>query len=354
MVSKVRNINNDYLKILSFPNAFIGNPEKGMTRPPIEAFGGDNLRIVCRFFLAAAFLFLAPSAHANDQPTDAIIAIVNDDVITLKDLRQYVASIASQLRVENKSSQEIQQIMGDYEQKGLDKLIEDKLILAAANDKGIQVRDDIVDKRIEEIKGHYPGEDDFLKAINAEGMTVSDLRQKLTDQLKVKYEVDMEVRDKIFVNPQDVTDYYDKHMGDFNRKPMVNLQSIFVSFDKHSKREAEGLADEARSRLIAGEDFDKVFQKYSDGSSVGEVEQGQMVDTVENVIFNLKLEEISDPVEVENGIYVFKAIGISPGKQQTLVEVKDQIYGKLLDDQFQVKFKEWVGKLREKAYIEIK
>ena len=145
--------------------------------------------------------------------TDAIIAIVNDDVITLKDLRQYIAGIASQLRVENKSPEEIQQIMGDYEQKGLDKLIEDKLILAAANDKGIDVRDDIVDKRLQEIKDRYPSEDDFIKALNAQGMTVSDLQQKLTDQMKVKYEVDMEVRDKIFVNPQDVTDYYNKHMS---------------------------------------------------------------------------------------------------------------------------------------------
>lgn len=296
----------------------------------------------------------ASPANAAGPSTDAIIAIVNDDVITLKDLRQYIASIASQLRVENKSPDEIQQVMGEYEQKGLDKLIEDKLILAAANDKGIEVRDDIIEKRMKEIRDRYPSEDDFVKALTTEGMTISDLQQKITDQLKVKYEVDMEVRDKTFINPQDVTEYYNKHMSDFDRKPMVNLQSIFVSFDKHTKQEAQTLADEARSRMKAGEDFDKVFQKYSDSSSVGEVEQGQMVDNVQKVVFNLRLEEVSDPVEVENGIYVFKAIGISPGKQQTLAEVKDQIYGKLLDDQFQTKFKEWVDKLRKKAYIDIK
>ena len=106
--------------------------------------------------------------------------------------------------------------------------------------------------------------------------------------------------------------------------------------------------------MLAGEDFDKVSKEYSDSSSIGEIEQGQMVDAVENVVFSLKLEEVSDPVEVENGIYVFKAIGLSPGKQQTLPEVKDQIYGKLLDDQFQAKFKEWVDKLRNKAYVELK
>jgi parvulin-like peptidyl-prolyl isomerase len=228
------------------------------------------------------------------------------------------------------------------------------LILAAANDKGIEVRDEIIDKRLQEIRDRYPSDDDFIKALATEGMTVGDLKVKLTDQLKVKYEVDMEVRDKIFVNPQDVTDYYNNHTSEFDRKPMVNLQSIFISFDKHPKPEAHTLADEARSRLLAGEDFDKVFQKYSDSSSVGEIEQGQMVDAVENVVFSLKLDEVSDPVEVENGIYVFKVIGISPGKQQALSEVKDKIYGKLLDDQFQIKFKEWVDKLRSKAYVEIK
>ena len=304
--------------------------------------------------LAIGFLFLVSWANAQDTHGDAIIAVVNDDVITLKDLRQYVAGVAGQLRVENKSPEEIRQIMGDYEQKGLDKLIEDKLILAAANDKGIDVRGDIVDKRMKEIRDRYPVEDDFLNVLNIQGMTVSDLRGKLTDQLKVKYEVDMEVKDKIFINPQDVTGYYNTHRAEFNRKPMVNLQSIFVSFDKYGKQQARSRADEARSRMLAGEDFNKISQKYSDSSSVGEVQQGQMVDAVENVVFNLKLEEVSDPVEVENGIYVFKAIGISPGKQQTLAEVKDQIYGKLLDDQFQAKFKEWVDKLRAKAYVEIK
>ncbi len=304
--------------------------------------------------LLVLMFVLACPVFAKVVSSDAIIAVVNDDVITLKDLRQYIASIASQLRVENKSPEEIRQIMEDYEQKGLDKLIEDKLILAAANDKGIEVRSEIVDKRMKEIKDRYVSEDDFLKSLNAEGMTVSDLQQKLTDQLKVKYEVDMEVRDKIFVNPQDVTEYYNNHMSEFNRKPMVDLQSIFVSFDKYGKQEARNRADEARSRLKAGEDFDKVFPKYSDSSSIGEIEQGQMTDAVEKVVFSLKLEEVSDPIEVENGIYVFKVVGISPGKQQTLAEVKDRIYSKLLDEQFQTKFKEWVNKLREKAYVEIK
>ena len=310
--------------------------------------------LVANLVLATS-LFLMPLAHAdNTPPTDAIIAIVNDDVITLKDLRQYIASVASQLRLENKTSQEVQKIMEGYEQEGLDKLIDDKLILAAAKEKGIIIRDDIIDKRLKDIKSRYSTEDEFFKAIGAEGLTVSDLKQKLTDQMMAKYEVDMEVKDKIFINPQQVTEYYNVHKTDYYQKPKVNLQSIFLSYKKHPKQEAQTLAQEARSRLIAGDNFDDVFKKYSDGSSIGEIEQGQMVDSIDNVVFNMKIDEVSDTIEVENGIYVFKVIGVSQAKQQDMIEVKDQIYNKLLDDQFQEKFKTWIDNLRKKAYVEIK
>lgn len=308
----------------------------------------------CFFILLMSFLALGSPARAKDLPNDGIIAIVNDDVITLKDLRQYIASIYSQLKIENKSPEEIKEIMGDYEQKGLDKLIEDKLILAAANEKEMTIREEVVDKRIKEIKDRYASEDEFLQALNTEGLTVSDLKKKLIDQMKVKYIVDLQVRDKIFVNPQDVTEYYNQHINEFERKTQMNLQSVFISFDKWAKQEAHNRAAEARARMIAGEDFDKISKEYSDAASIGTIEQGQMVDNIENAVFNLKLEEVSQPLEVENGIYVFKAIGIVPGKRQSLIEVKDRIYNKLFDAQFQSKFKEWVDKLRKKAYVEIK
>ena len=76
-----------------------------------------NLKNILKSIFVVSIFVLAGPLYAKDVPSDAIIAIVNDDVITLKDLRQYIASIASQLRVENKSPDEIQQIMGEYEQK---------------------------------------------------------------------------------------------------------------------------------------------------------------------------------------------------------------------------------------------
>lgn len=284
---------------------------------------------------------------------DTIIAIVNSEAITLKDLRDYIGSIYRQLKVENKSAQEINEIMATYEQKGVNQLIEDRLIMAAANEKGLEIRQEAVNKRLKEIKDRYSNEDAFVAALSTQGMTITDLKNKAINQMKAHYIVDIEVKQKIFVNPQDVTKYYEAHQDDFVRKTRYNLQSIYISFDK-GKDEARKQAMEAHSRLVAGEDFEKLRQEYSELSSVGAIEEGQMVPAVEKVVFGLKLDEVSRPVEVEAGVYVFKVTGISPGHKASLVEAKNDIYNRLYDEVFQKKFKEWIDKLRKKSYVEVR
>lgn len=296
---------------------------------------------------------LSNQIWARPPLKDSIVAIVNNDVITLKDLSLYIASIRGQLKIENKTPQEIEDIMLEYEQKGIDKLIEDRLILSAAEVKGLIIRDEAIDKRLRDIRSKYANEPEFISALNEQGMTISDLRKKLVNQLKAKYIVDLEVRQKVFVNPQDVTKYFNEHPDEFIRKTQVNLQSIYIS-DSKGRQEANNLAAQARARILAGEDFETVHKEVSETPSIGIVEQGQLVSELEDKIFALKLGEVSDPVEVEGGVYVFKVIGITPGHKQEIKEVKDQIYNKLFDEQFEKKFTAWIEKLRKKAYVEIK
>jgi len=306
--------------------------------------------------LSLLFVLFCPSltlAAGSGPLNDAIIAIVNNDVITLKDLKDYISGIYRQLKIEHKSPQEIQDVMASYEDKGVNQLIEDKLILGAAQTKGLQIRPEVVERQLNEIKSRYPSEDDFFAVINSQGLTVTDLKNKIINQLKSKYMVDMEVKDNIFVNPEDVTRYYNEHPGEFESKTRYNLDSIYISFAK-GKDEALRRIKEARAKLAAGADFEKTSKEYSESASVGTLEQGQMVPSIEKEVFSLKEGELSQPVEVEGGVYLFKVNGISPGQKQSLSDVKDSIYNKVYAQEFQSKFKTWIDKLRSKAYVEIR
>src|ERR1041385_5241283 len=102
------------------------------------------------FVMAVMFSILSGrSGWAADE--EKIIAVVNDEVITLKDLKAYVAGMYGQLRVQNTDPFEMDEIMRQYQQKGIEQLVEDKLILTAAKDKELEIKAQAVDKKMEDI-----------------------------------------------------------------------------------------------------------------------------------------------------------------------------------------------------------
>ena len=94
-------------------------------------------------------LFAFGSASLSYAVEDAIIAVVNDELITYKDLKDYAKSTYASLVAEGVNESQINAIMSDLEEDGLNKLIEDKLILSKANALDLQVREELVDERID-------------------------------------------------------------------------------------------------------------------------------------------------------------------------------------------------------------
>lgn len=284
---------------------------------------------------------------------DAIIAVVNDEIITLKDLKEYLNAIYLQLVSEGRPEEEIQKIMTDYEINGINQLIDDKLLVAEANKKEMQIRPKLVDERIEQIKKGYRNEQEFISALASDGLTLSDLRSRILDQLKSKYLVDMEVRNKIEVNPQEVTDFYKQHHTEFQSPEKIDLNSIFIVYsDDHSKTTEK--ATEALNLLKDGKSFAEVSKEYSNTPSIGWVERGRLLPALEKSIFKLQEGEISPLIETEEGIYIFQAKKKIDAKVSTLEDVKEKITANLMQKKFQERLRGWLKELREKSYVEIK
>ena len=62
----------------------------------------------------------------------------------------------------------------------------------------------------------------------------------------------------------------------------------------------------------------------------------------------------SDIIELETGYYIFKLTGRAPAQVAALQDVKDEINDKLFRTKFRQRFIEWIDKLKEDAFIEIK
>jgi parvulin-like peptidyl-prolyl isomerase len=284
---------------------------------------------------------------------DAILAVVNDEVITQKDLRDYTNALMIQLKTEGRSPAETEALISELEKNGIERLIEERLIITEANTKGVVVNAKIIDDRIAQIKSRFASEEDFLNAILDDGVTVTDLRNKISDQLKVKFLVDEEVRSKIYVNPQEVTEFYHANINKFEEPERVELESIFIGFNDN-RDVARTKADQALMLLREGKDFSAVAKEFTEGPSIGIVRKGELLSVIENAVFPLKKGDMSDKIEAENGIYIFKVKNKFPAETESLENVKEEISKQIFQNKFQEQFQIWISKLQKSAFIEIK
>ncbi len=298
-------------------------------------------------------LFFFVGASRSFATEDTIVAVVNDEIITQKELVDYLSAKYMQLTAEGKEEETIREMMTDYELHGIEHLIEEKLLVQAANKKGMEIRSVAVDERIKQVKKQFKTEQQFLDALAEDGLTLGDLRNKFTDQFKAKYIVETEVKSKIFVNPQEVTDYYQRHINDFMDPEKAELDSIFFSY-KDGREQANQKAQTALDQLRSGKDFPEVSKEFSDAPSIGMITKGQLLPNLENSIFKLKEAETSPVIETDNGLYIFKIRKKIPVKVSSLEDVRNKIYSQLFDEKFQARLKSWIEDLRKNAYIELK
>ena len=306
------------------------------------------------FALAFNGVFLVVPVRPVMAVDDGIIAVVDDDVITAKDFQDYMRGLYSQLKIEGRTDAEIQEIMGEYQAKGVNQLVEDRLILAEANRQGMKIRSQAIDERLEEIKKKYPSSQEFLSEINKEGVTISDIRKKIEDQFKARYLVTKDVRDKIYVNPQEVTEYYTAHGADFQKDARLYIQSIFVKADSAQDDDAKKKIDQAWKKLKSGDDFKAVAQAYSELPDIGEISAGSLNPTFKAKTDAMNVGEISEILTRPDGFYILKLTGKTAAVEPLLQDVKEEIYQKLFETKFKENFKTWIEKLRKKSYVEIK
>ncbi len=285
---------------------------------------------------------------------DGIIAVVDNDVITAKDFQDYMRGLFSQLKIEGRTDSEIQEVLGEYQSKGVEQLIEDRLILAEANRQGMKIRPQVVDERLEEIKKRYGSFQGFISEISKEGITVSDIRKKIEDQFKARYIVTKDVRDKIYVNPQEVTDYYTAHRADFQKDARLYIQSIFVKADSLQDDAARKKIEEALKKATSGEDFKAVAGAYSELPDIGEIMASSLNQTFKAKTDAMNVGEISEILEMPEGFYILKLTGKTAAVDPLLQDVKEEIYQKLFELKFKENFRAWIEKLRKKSYVEIK
>jgi len=275
---------------------------------------------------------------------DKIIAIVNNEIITQKDLDDSINFMRVQFSQKYKGEQledKIQSMKSDLMQR----LIEERLILQEAKKKNIKIDDSRIKAKINELKKRYNSEREFQDALSEQGMVEADLETKIREQALMFSLIDSEVRSKLVVKPVEITDFYNKNNAEFMLPEQREFQSLVV--DNESK------AKDIFISLQVGKDINNLAKEYALTANNFSAFKGELKKDLEDVLFNLKIGQITEPIKIKESFYVFKLNKINQSRQQTLAEAQDNIYNLLYENKLQEALAKWIDGLKKSAYIKI-
>ncbi len=302
------------------------------------------------FLLIGFFWFMIPPAQA--VVVDRIVAVVNDEVITLSELDEAAAPFYQRYlqRVDNPVEKE--QIIKEIRQKVLRQMIDDLLVAQEVKRLGISVSDEEIDHFIENLKKQNGLSDEKLaEMLSAQGLTLEEYRQQVAEQLKRIKLIQTQVRGRLVITEEEMKAYYQKHYLS-SAKTRYELAAIIIQ-----GKGAEDRAHEAFERLRSGEDFAKVAEEYSavkgSGQGLGTFSLDELSPEVRRVIQKLKPGEFSPPVKVGSSWQIYFLLGVRSEGTQPFEAVKAEIQQKLYQEKVDQLFQNWLKELREKSYIRI-
>lgn len=278
--------------------------------------------------------------HAEDK----IVAIVNCDVITQKDLDDFINFTRMQMS-SSYNREEIENKIKTIKKDLLDKLIEDKIILQEAKKNNIKLDEARVKARIEELQKHYGSDANLQAALAGQGLVQADIESRIREQLLMYGIVNAKVRSKIVINPKEVTEFYEKNIEEFKFPIQLQIDSLTAKN-----------ADEARQiflNLKSGKDPESLVNTDSVSLDRMNVIKGQLRKDIEEVVFKLKEQGVSAPVKIGNKYYIFKLNRIVPPRQQNLTEIRDRLYTILFNQKMEEELTKWLDELKRHSYIKI-
>ena len=302
--------------------------------------------LVLWFCLVLVLICPAEAAKLEDR----IIAVVNKDLIMLSELKRDLLPEQDRLRKLYKG-EELERRLKTAEAMGVTKMIERKLQLQAAQNKGLDVSDQEVVQAVEEMKKQ--GE----RLDGADPNTTRSVREQLT-LMRV---VDREVRGLIMVADSEMKRYYQEHQDRFAYPEEYQLSQILIKPRNPDELSvAQGRAEALLATLKQGEPFEGLALRFSDGADasrggrLGLVRQGELIPALEQALTSLQVGQVTGIVETAEGLHIVRIDDKKPRQfrpfEQVKAEIQSLVFQQKTEDQYQL----WMADLKNKAYIEIK
>ncbi len=249
----------------------------------------------------------------NGVLIDKIIAKVDDYIVLKSELdRGYLEFL---------SRGEITQ--GDAKCQILENLIISKLMVAKAEIDSVTVLHAQVEMNLDQRMAYFIqqiGSEERLEEIY--NKTVAEFREELFDDIKeqmIIQKMQGEISADVTTTPKEVSDFFHSIPKDslpyFSTEVTLGQIVKLPTVNDQRKNEIKRLLIDIRSRILSGEDFGALAQKYSmdpgsrgQGGRLGFFKRGELAPEYEATAMALEPGEISEPFETQFGFHIVQLV----------------------------------------------
>lgn len=318
---------------------------------------------------SCVLVLIASAAFAADVRVVEEIAVkINGDIITRGDLADKQRQLAQGLQQqEHLSGAALQQAVNERSKDMLEHMIDERLLVQKAKELDLKVDPDVNRKLSEyQVSSGFADPDKFHDWIREQtGVPFEDFKQQLTDGYLTQRLLGSEIQSHISVPEPEMQKYYNEHKGDFMRKDEVFLSQIVISTEGKTPEQiavAEKKAQDLAARARKGEKFSELARTNSDdadtareGGQLPPRQRGVSRPEIEAKIFGANKGTVLDPINVPGyGFVVLRVDDRFEAGQESFDEAKDEIQGILARPKMEPKVREYLTKLRQQAFLEIK
>lgn len=309
----------------------------------------------------------APDPHVEryrarptaDDVSDRIVAVVNNDAITLGELLESVAAWRSENRQGASPSDD------ELATQFLTRLIDARLQLQEADREKISVEEaEVTDELADRVKKlGAPSMEAFEESLKQHGITMESLRKRVRDGIRMSRVVRRKVTLRVSVTDTEIDRYLDANRPKLETGLSYHARHILVGADNDSepavaaaRTKAEGLRAEAR----AGADFAELARRHSadasakDGGDLGTLKRGELAQEIEAQILRLEPGEVSQPYKSPLGWHVFKLETKEVLEGEGLGRVRKQIHDILFRQKYEARLETWLKEIKQRAIIEVR
>lgn len=311
----------------------------------------------------ATFFALAAPQSARAETVERIIAIVNDDIITMSDMDKYADRLKSgglidDMLIPDEATKN--QLLKDRE-KLLQKMIEERVVDSEVKKQNLSVPIERVESEIRSIaKKNNVSRDELKAALQERGINFSQYQDFIKTGLERQSLIEKAITQKIKISEDDVLSAFTTSHGTNSDQAFeFTISHIFFLNEKGGASAAKERAEKVYKKLREGADFEKTAADTSEdpgfeqGGLLGVFKTGELQKDLEESVVKLTPGEFTGVLPTRGGFHIVKLNKRKIITDPRTEKERDKIRAQLYERAFKKQFQSWLEQLRQDAFVRI-